>query len=95
MQSKQNQAFVLNRFFTCLTDPCSMMKCQHKAACKVTINDTVSCSCPSVYDCSLADKALCGSDGKSYLNECHLNAEICQNQRDIKINHMGRCGNYI
>jgi hypothetical protein len=69
-----------------------MVKCLHAAVCKVNADDSISCSCPSVHDCPSAQNVICASDGKSYLDECYLKAEICRTRKGIKIVHGGRCG---
>ena len=37
------------------------------------------------------DEPLCGSDGKTYHNKCHLERENCQHKRTTSIKHHGEC----
>jgi len=34
---------------------------------------------------------VCGTDGKSYLNECFLEKEACKSGTEIKVFHRGLC----
>ena len=35
---------------------------------------------------------MCGTDGKTYTNECHLEVESCRSQQSIEVASRGPCG---
>ena len=51
----------------------------------------VSCRCP-LEQCSFSFSPVCGTDGKTYQNECLLKSESCQQQKNISVKHAGQCG---
>ena len=38
---------------------------------------------------------MCGSDGKTYENECELQRESCTKRKTIKVKTMTACGMYL
>ena len=49
-----------------------------------------SAECPS--QCSFELDPVCGSDGRTYNNKCHLRVEACRQGSKLKIIHKGWCG---
>ena len=43
-------------------------------------------ACPRIY------RPVCGSDGKTYPNECVLKVNACVNEENITVVHEGFCG---
>lgn len=39
------------------------------------------------------DQIVCGTDGKDYANFCQLQKQSCNENTDIKIAYLGKCGN--
>ena len=38
---------------------------------------------------------ICGSDGKTYYNECYMKKQSCLEKREIRKIHKGTCGNQL
>nr|P0DKM9.1 RecName: Full=Turripeptide OL11-like [Xenuroturris albina] len=41
--------------------------------------------------CTMEYWPVCGSDGKTYPNKCHLTSTACTSQKDITVLHEGKC----
>ncbi|XP_070562238.1 agrin-like [Ptychodera flava] len=65
-------------------DLCSQVKCDYGAVC-----DRGKCICPSV--CPAIYSPLCGSDGKTYENECELKRASCRQRKVIQVLDDGEC----
>ena len=46
-------------------------------------------------DCTTESKQVCGSDGKTYLNKCKLDAAQCNEKKPINVIKTGPCGKII
>ena len=51
-----------------------------------------SCNCIDRRDCAKEKDLVCGTDGNTYLNECILKAESCDNKTSVGVKHAGACG---
>jgi coxsackievirus/adenovirus receptor len=51
-----------------------------------------SCQCPK---CPRTTKRVCGSDGKTYVNECELRKQSCTTKTNIRVLHQGKCSKFI
>ena len=45
--------------------------------------------CPFI--CPALFRPVCGSDGKTYINQCRMRKASCQNRLDLVMVHEGRC----
>ena len=51
----------------------------------------VDCNCDHFKCQGLATRVICGTNGVTYSNECHMKREACLQQRDIHKLHDGDC----
>ena len=82
---------LLDRLLACfiLEEDCSTKTCTHGATCKVVDRKaqcTCSLQCPSTYN------PVCGSDLKTYDNECKMNETACNAKEDISVLVRDKCG---
>ena len=46
-------------------------------------------------ECPPTKDEVCGSDGKTYLNDCALRVEACAKGEDISVVNLGPCGKFM
>ena len=46
-------------------------------------------------ECLPTKDEVCGSDGKTYLNDCALRVEACAKGEDISVVNLGPCGKFM
>ena len=73
-------------------DPCEDHECQYGGQCVVDDYNRPICSCEEVCNDMIDFKKLCGTDGITYKNLCEMKRLSCDQQRDIKVNYTGSCG---
>ncbi|KAH7642712.1 agrin-like isoform x4 [Dermatophagoides farinae] len=65
-------------------------KCQYGAECILDeYTNQAYCRCP--LSCPDDYQPVCGSDGTTYINQCHLKYESCNKQQNIRIASNGTC----
>ncbi|GAU97955.1 hypothetical protein RvY_09170 [Ramazzottius varieornatus] len=62
---------------------CSRKQCDFYASCEVDLLGVPRCVCPST--CPHNNKPVCGVDGVTYQNDCHLRRAACEQQRFVVI----------
>ncbi|KAL5247441.1 hypothetical protein ACHWQZ_G019352 [Mnemiopsis leidyi] len=77
---------------SCQENACSHVRCPWGQVCKITIQNGPSCVCNS--DCPAKQDAVCADDGKTYYNQCHLDAENCMTRGTIRKVSDGLCNTY-
>lgn len=75
-----------------LTDACKNVKCNHNGVCVKQADSSTKCLCPT---CSLPLKVVCGSDGKTYGNECLMKKRGCLDEKTITVTKTESCGMFV
>ena len=74
--------------FCGLTGPCANMTCPFYGYC-VANQTTAQCKCDIV--CIEIYAPVCGTDGKTYGNDCHMRLQACIDQKNITVSYKGEC----
>ncbi|XP_048581312.1 uncharacterized protein LOC5512067 isoform X7 [Nematostella vectensis] len=70
-------------------DPCQNFICSAPySSCEVKDNEAV-CECPK--DCPKEDAEVCGTNWKTYTNECMMRKQACMNNSMVTVRSIGRC----
>lgn len=83
---------VKDTFIHAVSDPCADVKCKEPKKCKVDERGNPKCACPDERDCPITVNTVCGSDGKTYLNDCVMKAKACEKDMPIYVIKDGYCG---
>ncbi|CAN8198748.1 unnamed protein product [Coccothraustes coccothraustes] len=72
-------------------DPCAEVTCSFGSTCVPSPDGQgAKCVCPS--SCSgVAESPVCGSDGRDYRSQCHLNKHACDKQENVFKKFDGPC----
>lgn len=68
-----------------------MKNCKHGGRC----NSKAKCVCRKVEDCPPDPRRVCGTDGNTYKNQCHLDVTSCERQMLIEATKLGTCGKVL
>lgn len=75
-----------------ISEPCAGVKCKEPKTCVVDSQGNPECKCPDERDCPATVNTVCGSDGKTYLNECAMKAKACEKDMPVYAVMDGYCG---
>ncbi|XP_023932250.1 agrin-like isoform X3 [Lingula anatina] len=70
-------------------NPCKDHKCNATEMCQLDSNRKPVCKCGGL--CSSDFAPVCGTDGKTYSNECFLKLEACKQKKEIHVFFQGKC----
>ncbi|KAK2717589.1 hypothetical protein QYM36_006385, partial [Artemia franciscana] len=70
-------------------NPCLNSPCRQQEDCSLNPAGIPVCSCPS--PCDPVFKPVCGSDGRTYENECEVRRNSCLSKKNIDVAYYDGC----
>lgn len=72
---------------------CDDVDCPSGQHCEMTIETGPLCiPCVVHSQCPSDPSLVCGSDGKTYMNECHMRQVSCETGKKLTVDRKGACG---
>nr|XP_024219435.1 agrin-like isoform X3 [Halyomorpha halys] len=81
----------INVLYKGLCNGCENKKCEFYAVCQIDSGGEANCVCPSNCSEETNSEEVCGSDRKTYSNECELKQVSCRNKIPIRVSKRGHC----
>lgn len=72
-----------------ILDPCDHIPCEDPEICRLDYERHARCVCSEF--CSEDFIPVCGSDGRTYTNECYLRRQACRMIPGLRIVFRGQC----
>lgn len=71
------------------SEPCNFVVCANHTQCQEQADGSTTCVCQAKDECPDEEEAVCGSNRKTYDNECHFRADACGRNMTFQ---QGKCG---
>lgn len=72
---------------------CAQINCRFYSKCVERPNGQAVCICNE--SCNLSLDPVCGSNGRTYINECFLRADACKKRQGIVVLQRGACSEFL
>lgn len=72
---------------------CAQTNCRFYSKCVERPNGQAVCICND--SCNLSLDPVCGSNGRTYINECFLRADACKKRQGIVVLQRGACSEFL
>ena len=73
-------------------NPCRQLTCGPGQECHVDRSGRAACICAP--NCEPVMRQVCGTDGKTYNNQCELQRLSCMNGNSVSVRFVGVCSKY-
>lgn len=94
VRKEKERVFECSRCLPLCSGPCSFSDCQKYYGRCIVANGTAQCICPRADKCPSVARPICGDDGKTYPNNCLLEAQSCQMKKRVEVKDKKRCSEY-
>lgn len=79
-----------NPLFQLGVNPCESRVCKGYETCAINRFGIAQCTCASI--CDPIIRPVCGTDNRTYDNQCELNLSTCREEKNVSVGYLGTCG---